>query len=344
MSSEMDGMGGQGMTHERAYVMVSLGRKRTASDLDWIDSGLVRRVVRFERAVPSGLRLGSRALGLGLDSVIVALKVAVLAPRGPYLAANPWVAVALRLVGKRRVAVTGIYAETGSRSFRLLRRFLGDAPVVTLVRHEAESWTAAGGRATPVIYGNTFDYPYPTPVRTDSRASIFIGGSSDRDPAAIIRLETELREADAPIDLVIVSKEEPSTWSGREATITRTGYVPADEFGRLIARSDVVYLPLSHGHRAAGHMVAVGALEVGVPVMCSDSPAMTGYVDGTYIRTVSSVDEVLPQLLEVALWGRHRRQATRATWEARYSHRAYVERVATALRDMTGNAAPRDGS
>jgi glycosyltransferase involved in cell wall biosynthesis len=325
MSSEMDGMGGQGMTHERAYVMVSLGRKRTASDLDWIDSGLVRRVVRFERAVPSGLRLASRALGLGLDSVIVALKVAVLAPRGPYLAANPWVAVALRLVGKRRVAVTGIYAETGSRSFRLLRRFLGDAPVVTLVRHEAESWTAAGGRATPVLYGNTF-------------------GSSDRDPVAIIRLETELREADVPIDLVIVSKEEPSTWSGREATITRTGYVSADEFGRLIARSDVVYLPLSHGHRAAGHMVAVGALEVGVPVMCSDSPAMTGYVDGTYIRTVSSVDEVLPQLLEVALWGRHRRQATRATWEARYSHRAYVERVATALRDMTGNAAPRDGS
>jgi hypothetical protein len=304
------------MTDEQPYVMVALGGKRIASDADWIASGLVRRVVRFEGAAPSGFRLGRRVFGLGLDSAIVALKVAVSAPRGPYLAANPWVAVALRMIGRRRIAVTGIYAENGSRSFRILRRFLRDAPVVTLVRHEAESWVAAGGRATPVIYGNTFDYPYPVPVRHDDRISIFIGGSSDRDSAAITRLETELRTADEPIDLVIVSKEEPSSWSGQRATITRTGYVSADEFGRLISRSDVVYLPLSHGRRAAGHMVAVGALEVGAPVVCSDSPAMTGYVDGTYIRAASNDESILPQLQAAALWGRVNRRAVRAEWDA----------------------------
>ncbi|SMG16079.1 glycosyltransferase [Agreia pratensis] len=320
------------MSSDVPYVMVALGRSRPASDSDWIDSGLVRHFVRFERAAPSGFRFSSRIFGLGLDSAIVALKVAVLAPRGPYLAANPWVAVALRLLGKRRIAVTGIYAENGSRSFRLLRRFLGDAPVVTLVRHEAESWNAAGGRATPVIYGNTFGYPYPTPPRTDGRISIFIGGSSDRDPAAIDRLEGELRDADSAFDLVIVSKEEPSSWSGQNATVTRTGYVSADEFGRLISLSDVVYLPLSHGHRAAGHMVAVGALEVGVPVVSTDSPAMTGYVDGTVIRTAPSDEKVLPALESVALWGRENRPEVRAEWDAHYSHRAYVERVAAALR------------
>ncbi|MBF4633039.1 glycosyltransferase [Agreia pratensis] len=323
------------VNHRLPYVMVALGRSRPASDADWIDSGLVRRFVRFQRAAPSGFRLSSRIFGLGLDSAIVAAKVAVLAPRGPYLAANPWLAVALRLVGKRRIAVTGIYAENGSRSFRLLRRFLGDAPVLTLVRHEAESWNAAGGRATPVIYGNTFGYPYPTPTRTDGRISIFIGGSSDRDPAAIQRLENELREADAPIDLVIVSKEEPSAWSGHKATITRTGYVSADDFGRLISVSDVVYLPLSRGHRAAGHMVAVGALEAGTPVVCSDSPAMTGYVDGTYIRSVPDDDLLLPHLQAVAEWGRDHREAVRAEWAARYSHRAYVERVAAALKALS---------
>ena len=335
----MDQVGEQGMksskNRELPYVMVALGRSRAASDADWIDSGLVRRFVRFDRAAPSGFRLSSRMFGLGLDSAIVAAKVALLTPRGPFLAANPWIAVALRFVGKRRLAVTGIYAENGSRSFRLLRRFLGSAPVVTLVRHEAESWNAAGGLATPVIYGNTFGYPYPAPARTDDRISIFIGGSSDRDPAAIKQLEDEVREEDAPIDLVIVSNEEPSAWSGKEATITRTGYVSQDEFGRLISVSDVAYLPLSRGHRAAGHMVAVGALEVGTPVVCSDSPAMTGYVDGTYIRSVPDGDKLLPYLQAVAGWGRDNREAVRAEWNARYSHRAYVERVAAALQSMS---------
>ena len=86
------------MTDTQPYVMVALGGKRAASDADWIASGLVRRVVRFEGAAPSGFRLGRRIFGLGLDSAIVALKVAVSAPRGPYLAANPWVAVALRML------------------------------------------------------------------------------------------------------------------------------------------------------------------------------------------------------------------------------------------------------
>jgi hypothetical protein len=271
---------------------------------------------------------------LGLDSAVGALKAVILEPKGPYLASNPWTAVALRLLGRRRVAVTGIYAEEGTRSFRLLRKVLGDIPVVTLVRQESEAWNAAGGNAASVLYGNTFDYPI-CPASAEPRIRIFIGGSSDRDPELIEAIEQEVKTDQDAVDLIVVAAEEPSSWVGANATITHTGYVPAQQFGSLVASADVVYLPLRLGQRAAGHMVTVGALESGIPVLSRASQGMEGYIDGEFVRIEDEGTSRLSQLTALGRWGRDRRSAIRMYWESTFSHPAYVRRVRDAIRRLT---------
>ena len=314
-------------------VFVSLGRGFPENDELWRDSRHVRDVVRFEGAASSGRRLGSRAFGLGIDSAVVAIKVLLGGHRGPYLAVNPWVGAALKLVGKRDVRVTGVYAQAGSRSFRILRALLGHSMVVTTVKLEADAWNGAGGNAASVLYGNSFHYPKH--IASDSeQIRVFIGGSSDRDLATAVRLEDEIRASALPISLTIASDEPPSCWSRGAASITRTGRVSPAHFGELVAASDVVFLPLKDSKRAAGHMVTVGALESGVAVVSSRSSGMEGYVDGEFVTWLDPAGRLIPQLVLAAEVTRSRSEEITMFWAARFSLAAYIDRVGSALAEI----------
>ena len=271
-------------------------------------------------------------MGLGLDSAALALKAVALRKGGRYLAANPWIAVALRLLGIKDIAVTGIYATPGSRSFRVLRRFLADAAVVTTVKIEADAWTESGGRAVPVLYGNDFGYS-----RRDGDCretlTIFIGGSSDRDAVVIELLEQELLagQPDVFTSLIVVANDQPSVTRNEFASIEHTGYVSAARFGELLSSSDVAVLPIKANGRAAGHMVTVGALEAGVPVLTTTSTGMDGYVDGTFVRYLDSELPLMHQIAEHAEFGTKNRQRIVEHWQGEFSRGAYVGRVARAL-------------
>ena len=319
----------RGLADAPLRTLVVLGKNSDDGDKNWLKSGIVGHIVRFKGAAPSGYRRRSRMLGLGLDSAVVAFMAAWFG--GPYLAMNPWVAVALRCLGKRDVAVIGLYAEPGSRSFKVLRRVLADSPVVTTVAVEANAWVAAGGRATEVLYGNTFHYPAHQLNNLDGM-QIFVGGSSDRDAKVIRLLEAEVRSARSAATLVIVAAEEPQTWSDGKNAVLRTGYVSAERFGELLAASDVVFLPLKQGVRAAGHMVTVGALESGVPVFTTPSIGMKGYVDGHVVREIEPDQALLPQLREYVIG--QNPVAIRAHWQNCFSQRAFIARVGAALQQL----------
>ncbi|MFC5676793.1 glycosyltransferase [Aeromicrobium endophyticum] len=327
---------------ERELTLVALGAADPERDGVWLRSGFVKAVVRGGWATPSGYRFGSRALGLGLDSLVIAVKARLLGRGGPYLAANPWIAVALVATGARRVAVTGVYAEVGSRSHRLLRAIIRDRPVVTLAVLEAAEWSEAGGQAIAVRYGNTLGYPKHAGQPSDA-VRVFVGGSSDRDPAAMHALEEEVRREETPVHLVIADGGEPAQWAGTISSVTRTGWLSADDFGRQVAAADVVFLPLKAGHRAAGHMVMVGALEAGVAVVATDSRGMDGYVDGEFVSTIDADRALLPQIVDRAVTDPARAERIRDYWRRTFSLEAYVERVGTALSEMTGQRLRRAG-
>ena len=320
-----------------ARVLLVLGRDSSKVDQYWLASGAVSEVVRLENAVPSGLRFGNRILGLGVDSVALALKAVVLRKGRRYLAANPWIAVALRLLGVRDIAITGLYASPGSRSFAVLRRFLGDAAVVTTVQIEADAWNEAGGRAAPVLYGNTFGYS-PRSSDDPRTLTIFIGGSSDRDAAVIATLERELLEGQPSVftSLIVVANDQPSFVATEFVSVEHTGYVSAARFGELLSSSDVVVLPLRPNGRAAGHMVTVGALEAGVPVLTTSSNGMEGYVDGRYVKYLVDDLPMLSQASELAALGLRERANIVEHWRAVFSRGAYVKRVAHALMELDG--------
>jgi hypothetical protein len=301
-------------------------------DRHWLASGAVDDVVRLHHAAPSGLRFGSRLLGLGLDSATLAFKAIILRKGGRYLAANPWIAVALRLLGAKDIAVTGLYASPGSKSFRILRRFLKDAIVITTVQIEADAWNNAGGRATPVLYGNDFGYVRKDPTATGT-LTIFVGGSSDRDATVIKALEQELLDGRPSVftSLIVVANDQPSLKSTAHASVEHTGYVSAIRFGQLVSSSDIVVLPLKAAGRAAGHMVTVGALEAGLPVLTTASSGMTGYVDGEVVKYLDTDAPLLPQVAAHAAYGRSNRTQIVDLWERQFSRSAYVNRVARAL-------------
>jgi hypothetical protein len=322
-----------GSGSEQPFTMVALGAPEPERDGVWLGSGFVESVVRGGWATPSGYRFGSRVLGLGLDSLIIAVKARLLGRGAPYLAANPWIAVALIATGARRVAVTGVYAEAGSRSHRLLRAVIRDRPVVTLAVLEAEEWSDAGGRAIAVQYGNTLGYPNHAVRRADTNR-VFVGGSSDRDPVVMQALEAEVRRDEVPVHLVIADGGEPAHWVGATSSVTRTGWIPAGEFGRQVAMADVVFLPLKAGHRAAGHMVMVGALEAGVGVVATHSRGMDGYVDGEFVSTIDAGRALLPQILDRAVTDPADSERIRDYWRRTFSLPAYVERVGSALSEM----------
>lgn len=324
-------------SERRRRILLTLGPSSEA-DLLWIDSGFIGSVVRFQRAAPSGYRLNSRVLGLGMDSVVVALKA--IFRRGPVLATNPWVGMAAKILGREDVAVIGIYASPGSTSFRLMRKVLGDSAVITTVSVEADAWVEAGGKAVSVLYGNTFEYPRHL-ERDDSVLHIFVGGSSDRDMGILERLEGEIRESREHVLLRVVTGGSPSTWHGQTSRIEHLSYVPAAEFGKLVADSDVVFLPLLPSDRAAGHMVTVGALESGVPVAITSSRGMGGYVNGSSVYELDTEQPLLPQLAErrLAFW--HRGDEIRDYWRVNYSRRAFVARVGEAMSSLNASADTR---
>lgn len=324
---------------EQQFTMVALGAAEPERDGVWLGSGFVTSVVRGGWATPSGYRLGSRVLGLGLDSLAIAVKARLVGRGAPYLAANPWIAVALIATGARRVAVTGVYAEVGSRSHRLLRAIIRDRPVVTLAVLEAEEWRDAGGHAIAVQYGNTLGYPAHAGQPTDA-ARVFVGGSSDRDPAAMHALEAEVRRDEVPVHLVVADGGEPAQWAGATSSVTRTGWLSAEDFGRQVAAADVVFLPLKAGHRAAGHMVMVGALEAGVAVVTTDSRGMDGYVDGEFVATIDADRALLPQILDRAVTSPAHAERIRDYWQRTFSLPAYVERVGSALSEMVALRRP----
>jgi hypothetical protein len=250
----------------------------------------------------------------------------------PVLAANPWVGVACLAAGMSNVSVTGIYAPPASGHFSTLRRRLGDAPVVTTAKVEADAWNAAGGRALHIRFGATFGYPQAVDG-PGHHTQIFIGGSSDRDSDLIASLSRAVLSSQKAIELVIADGSTARSQSNGPATVTHCGYIDGSEFGRRIADSQVVFLPLIDSVRAAGHMVAVGALEAGVPVVTTNTTGMAEYVDGKYIRTLV-LEDLLTQLLLVAQQFSGANQEIRDYWAAEFSLTSYVRRVGEALQSL----------
>ena len=285
----------------------------------WGGDQRIRRVIRLIHPAPSGRRLGSRVLGLGLDALLVALRARFITS-GPLIAMNPWTTVAARVVGFRDVSTIGLYAVEGGRSWRFLRAAIGDRPVITLSEYEASRWRAAGGRAGAVRYGATF----PDTVsasgasRTDAASTqsvkVFIGGSSDRDSDAIKALISEIESKDSPLRLTIaVGDREPSD----DGRVRRLTTVTADEFSELLSQSDIVFLPLADNGRAAGHMVLVEALQRGKPVVATWVAGMDEYFDGEHV--IRAAPDLVGQLVRTATAFQGRDDELHRYWRLNHS-------------------------
>lgn len=312
------------------FTLLAIGPKNARADKAWLASPLVDRIVRQPSQAVNGKRLNNRMLGIGLDSLLLALRTLSPSTRGPYLANNPWIAAGLRLTCRKNFAVTGIYAEPGSRSWKVLQALIGHAPVITLSESEADAWNADGGRAQAVLYGNTFGYPPKVPTEG---FHIFVGGSSDRDQALIEALEREVLASDEAVHLTLAVGGEEDTKQASGNVVHRPGFIEQGRFGELISSASVVFLPLRSGIRAAGHMVLVGALECGVPVLISPTDGVREYLNGAAISAVDENKPLLPQLQALAADSRNGRAEVRRLWEGKFSLEAYTKRVSSALSD-----------
>ncbi|TFI41768.1 glycosyltransferase family 1 protein [Rhodococcus sp. 1R11] len=313
--------------------MLALGRRSERVDEAWARSGRVTSIVRFEHAAPSGVRFGKRVFGIAMDSFLLAAKARPRHGSESLLCANPWIAVALRAVGVSAFAVTGLYAVPGTNSWKLLRRSLKDIPIVTTAEIEAEQWVAEGGRATAVLYGNTFGYPS---AKASSKVpSIFIGGTSDRDTELINSLVDEVRADTRSVRLIIADGSGSRLWRGERGEIEHFGRVSSEEFGRIMSTSDVVFLPILNKPRASGHMVCVGALECGIPVVSSECTGMDGYVDGRFVTHLQPGASILNQLI-ARTQGPLDSEQVRGYWTEHFSLDAYIGRVLTAVDHLTG--------
>ncbi|WP_322544629.1 glycosyltransferase [Rhodococcoides fascians] len=313
--------------------MLALGQGTDSVDQAWARSGRVNSIVRFEHAAPSGVRFGKRVFGIAVDSLVLAAKARFRHGSERFLCANPWIAVALRAVGVSAFAVTGLYAVPGTNSWKLLRWSLKDIPVVTTAEIEAEQWVNEGGKATAVLYGNTFGYPAASTSSTVP--TIFIGGTSDRDTDLINSLIDEVRADMRSVRLVIADGSGSSLWRGERGEIEHFGRVSSDEFGKIMSTSDVVFLPILNKPRASGHMVCVGALECGLPVVSSECTGMDGYVDGTFVTHLDPAASILDQLVARAN-GTLDGDQIRKFWTEQFSLDAYIGRVLTAVDHLTG--------
>lgn len=306
----------------------------------WDGDPRIVAITRVQRPAPSGRRLGSRVLGLGLDALRVAARGRLVSRGVPVIAMNPWTTFAVRLLGLSRVATVGLYAVEGGRSWRMLRTVIGSRPVVTLSDHEASRWRDAGGRAVAVRYGSTFAEIPHEDLEQDETADrtrptrVFTGGSSDRDAAAVDALAEEIgRDDEGRLRLVVAVGDRSTSDTGR---VRRVSQVSPPDFSRLVAESDVVYLPLTDNGRAVGHMVLVEALQRGKPVVATWVTGMDEYFDGSYVRRAEG--DLLQQLLDVAASFRGREADVRDFWRAHYSSEAFGRRVLDGLDSLrSGN-------
>lgn len=314
-------------------IVVTLGTTSSGRETSWRSTKFVADIVRKETTAPLGYRLGSRILGLGVDALIVAFKARRQHPHAAYLATSPWVGAALKLLGARDVATMGIFAEPNSATFKILRRILSSSPVLAAARLEEQTWTQAGGNAVYVRYGNTFGYPVRSTTPHGGVLRIFVGGTSDRDPALIDRLATQVLQAHTPTHLTIIDRSKPATVRFDSNLISKTGPVTPEEFGRLLSSSDVAFLPLAkENSRGAGHMVCVGALECGVPVATTRVPGMTDFLQQPDVHAIDPDGDIRAQLEHLA--GRFpfsESASIRERWAETHSFDAYLRRIAAAL-------------
>lgn len=298
----------------------------------WRDIPSVARVITFEGARPDGRRWGKRALGLGIDAAVVAIKAAVTGRPDAYLATNPWIAIALRAFTRRPIVVTGIYAVAHSRQWKLLHRFLRRSLIIVWSEVETHPWNEAGGKAVAVLYGNTFNYVAPENQREEGTLRIFVGGSSDRDPALIRMLRQQVLDSKTPVRLDIAVGGEPSVERASDNEVRTHGSLSQSDFGALMGQADVVYLPLTDRPRAAGHMIMAGALELGRPVVTTYSQGMAEYVDGVFVA-LTTPEDALSTIRGVAQT--YDRDEVRRHWEKTYSRDALMGRIAKNLETST---------
>ncbi|MCR2764234.1 hypothetical protein NQ152_12040 [Microbacterium sp. zg.B48] len=322
-------------------VVVTLASKTSAAM--WRTMRDVIDVITFDHAAPTGSRFGKRSLGLGLDSVLVAIRATKRRRRVTYLATNPWIGVCLRLLTRMPVVVTGLYATPGTINWNVLRRVLGDSGVITLSTVEASNWRMSGGRATSVVYGNDFPYlPSDRPSEPDT-LKIFVGGSSDRDHAALASLESEVLASGKAIELIVAVGGEARVRRAGTASVRHYGQVSQTEFGSLMGNADLTFLPLVMRERAAGHMILVGSLQVGTAVAICGGGGMDGYVDGQFVTEIPRGGEILPYLIRTAQ-DRPGRTETRAYWERCFSRTAYVRRLEDAVSSFRDRSASDSAS
>lgn len=315
------------------YTLLAIGPANPVADRAWLDSPKIGRVIRQRSSAVAGRRFGSRVLGIGLDSLLLAVRTLGPGAGGPYLANNPWIGAALRVTGRKNFVVTGIYAEPASRSWKLLRRLIGAAPVITLSKSEVGPWNAEGGNASAVLYGNSFGYP---PRHCEDNLHIFVGGTSDRDADLIQRLENEVLASAAPVRLTLaVGGPQSESIAGRNV-VCRPGTLSQAEFGSLLSTASVAFLPLVGGTRAAGHMVLVGAVESGIPVSVTSSEGMAEYVIGPSISLCDRALPLLPQLLSLSESSSGQEASIRDFWQQVFSLEAYVGRVSEVLESLSG--------
>lgn len=129
--------------------MVMLGRLSDRSRQEWSRCIPDLDVIELAHAAPSGLRLGRRTLGIGADSMAVALKARLARSAHATVAMNPWPGVACRSVGIKNLAVVGLCATPGSRSWDFLLRRIGDTPLVVTSERETSAWIAGEAALVP---------------------------------------------------------------------------------------------------------------------------------------------------------------------------------------------------
>lgn len=315
------------MKYSKKYTVVTLG-SLTTEDMDfWKNTKKVKQIVEFRKASSTGSRLNSRILGIAIDSFIVAIKCYVTAQRGPFLATNPWIGVALKLTGRRQVVVTGTYAAPNSGSWKMLQSVLRSSKMITLSSAEAGLWNKTlPGSASAVIYGNTFNYVGAT-ANEEGPIRVFVGGSSDRNRGAVLELAQKLPD---DIESLVIAMGNSANQKIGGQKVQDAGTVGQAEFGRLMASADVVYLPLNENLRSAGHMVIVGALQLGIPVVVTPVEGVLDYLNPNAV-VPEDRQHIVDQLVQLGRDGRSRRGELRLLWENEFSREIYMRRISSML-------------
>jgi hypothetical protein len=164
------------------------------------------------------------------------------------------------------------------------------------------------------------------------RPRIFVGGTSDRDTDAVMRLVTEVQSRHKPVEVVVADGSGPREWSSGDRVIRWLPFVPQQTFLAELAASHVSFVPLRDRGRAAGHMVLAASLEAGLPVLVTPVSGMTEYLIPAVSRWEG--DEPLSSLLELATADKAARAAQHAAWRDCMSLDSHVRSVVNALSEL----------